>query len=440
MAASPLASILQGPPDPFQNLWDMAGGPNATPMPGALSAEGTSRNTDDLQVDSPQGALSAADGQTQFDKYGQDLLDYGGGPLAQANTLRDARAQAIQKKREALETAKARIKELDRQMPDPNRAWGLGIGAPTRTGRFTEAMSNAAMMRQGALDERRAAAKDIAQQLNTIDIAQAGLGWDEAQAEAQAQEQRQNLAREFFTQGRLADQNREAIQYRMLQQRQLDEYRQDQIRQRELDRESREAFTTYDGVDEETGLPVYRNRLGETRLGDRKIAPKPTAAGNTLTQTQKDAAYYVRIKLAPDEATAVQMLRQGKDSPAVFARLVQGEKNAIMEDERGISEAEAERRATENVRSRIRASGTPIGEPTNANTATNPGFKTNFPMTPGSGAPRPGAAKSAAAGRLPPNVTAAEARRQAAEQIAAGRDRKSVLERLGAWGVDTSGF
>jgi len=395
--ASPIASILQGPPSPFQQLMDMADDPDAPDVAGALSATGSTRNEDDLQIDAPpqaQGALAAKGNKTPFDKYGEELLGFGGGPLAQANALKDARAQAAQKKRDALEVAKTRIKELDRMSPDPSAAWATA--APTRTGRFGEYLSNVAAARQGIKAERRAAAVEQAKALSALDIAQAGIGWDEVTAEGQAQDQRQRLAEQFFTQGRLADQNAEAIAERGQRARDLQAYREDQIAQRDADRESREQiqnenresredYTTYAGNDPETGLPILLNRRGDMKLGERKIAAKPTASSATPTTLEKNAEFYVRNGIAKDIPEAVGMLRESVQNPGTFQRLVQAEKKLIMDNNFGIEDASAEQQAIKNVRSRAGALATPQGEPIDANTPTNPGFKTDIPLPQRSG-------------------------------------------------------
>jgi len=432
--ASPIASILQGPPSPFQQLLDMADDPSAPDVAGALSATGSTRNEDDLQVDRPegaQGALSAGGNKTPFDKWGTELLEFGGGPLAQANALKDARQQAAQKKRDALENAKIRIKDLDKLMPDPQRAWALGIGAPTRTGRFSEAISNAAMMRQGAMDERRAAAVEQAKALNTLDIAQAGVGWDEATAEGQAQDQRQRLAEQFFTQGRLADQNREAIAARMQRERELNEYRDAQIAQRTADRESREDLAERGRYTWSAGQgpgPDGKEVAGSYRYpttgddppvffpGVKRTTPISNAS-NAPTTLEKNAKFYVDNGIAKDIPEAVGMLRESVQNPGTFQRLVQAEKKLIMENNFGIEDATAEQQAIKNVRARAGALATPPGEPIDANTPTNPGFKTNFPlpqqragvvkadeMKPPASAAAPAAAPAGGAKTLPPQV------------------------------------
>lgn len=126
-----------------------------------------------------------------------------------------------------------------------------------------------------------------------------------------------------------------------------------------------EQYTLYNTPPDAAGKPQPPQRFTkfggalEDIPGATGPVSKPSGAGGAgagmnPTALQKNAEYYVKNGIAPDIATAVNMLRESVTNPSAFNRLVQAEKKIIANNPAyfSMSDARVEELARANVRGR----------------------------------------------------------------------------------------
>lgn len=420
-------------PDPFEDM--------APPAPGgALAAAGGADYQDEgypSSYDADQSGEAPTDDERYYRDTAQQLLGGAEGPLAQSARLRQSRDAAAQTKLAAIERAKANLRLLGSYAPNPFREMMAGLGQNTRTGRFGESVGNALAARQHALDARRAFETNMTGAQNELELAGGQVPWDAMNLEQQEADRQQRLGTQFATMAEREQTVRDAVRERRerfaadREQRRLvgDQtaaYREGILaNQREAGERRRDAleqakYTWQPGMgpdpdnkDKEVSgswrFPNHGDEEPKFYPGVHQVSRTGTAG----TALERNAQFYVANGIAPDVATAVSMLRQSVADPATFQRLVQAEKKIIMTTNFGMDDAVAEQQAIRNVRARAQAAAPPA-----ANTAANPGFKTNItaparpaaaPVQPAAApvaAPAPAPAANGSALVLPPDVKA----------------------------------
>jgi hypothetical protein len=173
------------------------------------------------------------------------------------------------------------------------------------------------------------------------------------------------------------------------------------------------------GIDPATGQTVNGVLQANLQGGAPQFYPGFTVTGgpgNQPTGLEKNAQFLVRNGVAKDIGSAVKMLRSGVNNSVEFNRLVQSEKKILQSspDGAGMSDADLEKMARANVRSRVNSAAEDMG----------------------AGAlPSPGA--GGRGGALP---TPQALRQQAQAAIARGANPATVKARLKAMGGDPTGL